>query len=78
MKASGSGPLCYCWVKDGTPITDETQLGCTGATTNSLKFVSLKPEHSGNYKCVVSCGGHSIDSKTVEVQGKYTVVGDNF
>lgn len=70
VKASGSGTLSYSWIKDGTPITDETQFGCTGVTSNSLRFASLLPEHGGKYKCIVSCGGHNIDSKIVEVQGK--------
>ena len=74
MKTSGSGTLSYQWVRDEVPITDEQQLGCAGAMTNSLKFNSLLPEHSGNYMCIVTNSSGVSRSKPAELQGRLFIV----
>lgn len=69
VRASGVGTLSYQWIKDEEPITDATLPNCTGAKSDSLRFTRLLPKHSGSYKCRVSCGKHSVESKPAELEG---------
>ena len=69
VRASGSGSLSYQWIKNGVPITDDALPNCTGASSNSLRFTILLPEHSGSYKCRVSNNKDSVESKEAELEG---------
>ena len=69
VRASGVGTLSYQWIKDEEPITDATLPNCTGAKSDSLRFTRLLPQHSGSYRCRVSCGKLSVESKPAELEG---------
>ena len=69
VRASGPGTLSYQWVKDNKLISDDTLPNCTGAMSDSLRFTSLLPEHTGSYKCQVSNNRQRVESKPAELEG---------
>lgn len=73
VRARGPGTLSYQWSKDEIPISDGALFKCSGATSDSLHFTSLLPEHSGSYKCKVSSNGHSVESMPAEVKSKISI-----
>ncbi len=50
--ATGSLPLSYLWLKNGTPLTNGT--GISGATSNSLTLTAVSTNSSGNYSLRVT------------------------
>ena len=54
IKASGPGILSYQWVKDENFITNEQLCGFSGMKTDTIVIESLKPEHCGEYSCIIS------------------------
>ena len=77
VRASGPGTISYQWLKDNMTLTDNTLPNCTGARSDSLRFISLLPEHTGSYKCRVSNNGQGVESKPAELKGNcvYNIVG---
>lgn len=49
---TGSSPITYQWLYNGTPVTDDARH--TGATSNALAIASLITNDSGNYTLVAS------------------------
>ena len=70
VSANGEGTLSYQWIKDGVAFFEEELSNCTGADTRMLCITSFTEDHEGEYKCVVSNAGGSVESKTIELIGK--------
>lgn len=72
VSAVGVGSLSYQWLKDGKAITKDWCSNCTGGDTHELVVSAFLPEHEGSYKCVVSTGNESVESRPADVRfGKY-------
>ena len=67
VSAVGEGILSYHWMKDGIAFFDENLSNCRGADTHTLCITSFTDEHEGEYKCVVSNAGGSVESKTIDL-----------
>ena len=73
--AAGPNTLSYQWVKDGDVITDTTLTGTTGTNTSTLQINCLSPEHDGQYSCVISCEGCTLQSETATLEGMcYSII----
>lgn len=70
VSAEGQGELAFHWIKDGVAFFEEQLSNCTGTNTPMLCITSFAEEHEGEYKCVVSNAGGSVESNTVELFGK--------
>ena len=61
VKATGIPPFQYQWRKNGTNLTDASQI--TGATSMSLSISGLQPGDAGTYSVVVSnIFGHAFSA----------------
>ena len=63
------GACSYKWIKDCRFMDDTTLVNCTGASTDTLKFTCLAPQHSGLYKCQVSGSTKSVRSGSAKLEG---------
>ncbi len=66
--AFGLAPLSYQWRKDGTNLNDGA--GVSGATTETLRLISVDESDAGVYSVVVgnACGGSATASAQVRVR----------
>ncbi|MFC0019296.1 immunoglobulin domain-containing protein [Roseibacillus persicicus] len=65
VDARGASPVSYQWFKDGSPLSDDTNI--TGATTAELTLSDLSLEDSGTVFVRISNGLGSVDSLTVDL-----------
>jgi hypothetical protein len=68
VKVSGSDPLKYQWQRDGVKLEDANGFSGTNTSTLTVARVS-KPEHEGEYTCMVSngCGEATSNAATLTV-----------
>jgi hypothetical protein len=66
FSASASGEnLVYQWRKDGTDLSDDTNI--TGSNTETLQFAAVETTHAGSYDVVVTGDCGSITSNSAEL-----------
>ena len=76
--AAGPNTLSYHWMKDGDIITDTMLPSTTGTNAGTLRINCLSPEHNGQYRCVISCEGCTLQSETATLRGIcYSIQGLN-
>ena len=73
VKVSGSDPLKYQWQRDGVKLEDANGFSGTNTSTLTVARVS-KPEHEGEYTCMVSngCGEATSNAATLTVGNYYS------
>ena len=74
ITATGTEPLKYQWQRDGVELEEGN--GFTGTNTSTLTVARVsKPEHEGEYTCVVSNGaGEAMSNAATVTVGKLAVI----
>ncbi len=62
VKASGSEPLTYRWLKDSVLLTNDSRI--SGATTATVNIKNIGGADAGNYSVIVSNSAGFFDSAT--------------
>ena len=62
--ATGTPPLVYQWLFDGSPLTNGIQNGVriSGATNATLTITNVQPAYEGNYSVLVTNPANSVTS----------------
>ena len=69
----GEGTLCYQWIKDGKPLSEEIIPNCFGCDSSELEITSFSSEHEGSYRCIVRNKDNEQESNDAHLHGNFKI-----